>query len=201
MSGVSSISDENRDKIIADYKAGLSLLDLVAKHKMAKSTLYAMLKREGVAMHRPHRTNGKRGVKMKAPSASSRKKRRSPLTTIERAAIIKDYKAGMLQEDIVKKHHVCKDSIWRVVKAAGVPLRGKMWKKRAYVKKASSWKTSSSKKASSSKGSSSRVTNGIVKFSRPGSMTASMFDELVREHHTAEQRAEAIENLFQHWPR
>jgi hypothetical protein len=45
------------------------------------------------------------------------------------------------------------------------------------------------------------VTNGIVRFDRPLSMSQSMFDELVREHHTAEERASAIENLFQHWPR
>lgn len=43
--------------------------------------------------------------------------------------------------------------------------------------------------------------NGIVKFSKPASMSALMFSELVNEHVIAERRAEAIENLFHNWPR
>ena len=46
-----------------------------------------------------------------------------------------------------------------------------------------------------------KVTNGIIKFSRPASMSTTMFSELVSEHSTAERRCEAIENLFQSWPR
>jgi len=46
-----------------------------------------------------------------------------------------------------------------------------------------------------------KITNGVVKFSKPGSMSTSMFNELVGEHGTAERRAEAIENLFHNWPR
>lgn len=46
-----------------------------------------------------------------------------------------------------------------------------------------------------------KVTNGIVKFSKPASMSALMFSELVNEHVIAERRAEAIENLFHNWPR
>jgi Mor family transcriptional regulator len=202
----SQVTDEERDAIVADYKAGVNFMELISKHKRGKSTIFTVLKRSGVTMRgksssaltrRTSRSSTRLGNKI-----SAIRKRHSPLTVIESAGIVKDYKAGLLQEDICKKYRVGKDSIWRVVKAAGVSLRGKTSSKNAkrkYVKKAASWK----KKASSSSGApkNGKVTNGVVKFSKPGSMTASMFDELVREHHTAEQRAEAIENLFQHWPR
>jgi hypothetical protein len=46
-----------------------------------------------------------------------------------------------------------------------------------------------------------KITNGVVHFSRPPSMSAVMFQELSHEHHVAEKRAEAIENLFHNWPR
>lgn len=45
------------------------------------------------------------------------------------------------------------------------------------------------------------ITNGITKLTKPEAMSASMFDELSREHASAERRAEAIENLLHNWPR
>jgi hypothetical protein len=45
------------------------------------------------------------------------------------------------------------------------------------------------------------VTNGVTKLVKPTSMSKAMFDELSREHVSAERRAEAIENLLHNWPR
>ena len=46
-----------------------------------------------------------------------------------------------------------------------------------------------------------KITNGVTKFSCPDTMSPTMFSELVAEHRLAERCAEAIENLFQQWPR
>lgn len=45
------------------------------------------------------------------------------------------------------------------------------------------------------------ITNGVTKLAKPTSMSKTMFDELSREHVSAERRAEAIENLLHNWPR
>lgn len=118
--GSTTVTDEQREAIVADYKAGMLLPDLVEKHKRSKSTIWNVARKAGISFRRA-------AAKLALPegTGSAGKKKNKFVQSGEAADIVADYAAGMLQKDLISKYKRSHDAIRRAVKLAGVPLRGR----------------------------------------------------------------------------
>lgn len=115
--GATSVTEEEREGIVADYKAGMSFPDLVAKYKRSKGTIWNAARKAGL----PSRRSGVE--KKREPKKQSAQ--RNFVTDDERARMAEDYSAGMKQATMVAKYGRSKASILRAVKMSGLALRGR----------------------------------------------------------------------------
>src|SRR5271170_5435142 len=117
--GSKTISKEEFDGIVVDYKAGMLFPDLVAKYKRSKSAIWRAVHKAGLPLRRRSpNAEKKQGEKTKGNTF---------LTDEEHAQIVEDYKSGMLLSKITAKYERSRDSCLRAVRMAGVPLRGRGW--------------------------------------------------------------------------
>jgi len=116
--GSKTVTEEEREAILVDYRAGMLLPDLVAKHKRSKSVIWRLAKVAGI----PSRRFGggkKSGLKKKVL------KDKKFVADDERARIAADYKTDATLASIVAKYGRSKDAILRAVRMSGLPLRGR----------------------------------------------------------------------------
>lgn len=116
--GSKTVTKEERERIIADYKGGMLLPDLVAKYKRSKSTIWNTARRAGLPFRRS-------GVKKSEEKKMKKSKGKNFVTDAERAGMAADYKNGMVLSKIIAKHGRSKEAVLRAVRLAGVPLRGR----------------------------------------------------------------------------
>jgi hypothetical protein len=119
--GSKIVSEEEREGIVADYKTGMLLPDLVVKYKRSKSTIWNTARKAGLPSRRfgewKQKKTGERGPKKLVHSKF--------VTDDERAKIAADYATSMTLAVIIAKYGRSKDAILRAVRMAGVPLRGR----------------------------------------------------------------------------
>jgi hypothetical protein len=123
--GSKTVTEEERKGIVADYKAGMLLPDLVEKYKRSKSTIWGTARRAGLPLRR---SGEKKGEAMKMAKVAKSKKPSKPntfLTADEHARIVEDYKSGAVLSTITEKYGRSRDSVLRAVRMAGVQLRGR----------------------------------------------------------------------------
>jgi hypothetical protein len=116
-----AVTEEEREGIVAAYKAGDLIDTIAAKYGRNKSTVFSVVLKSGIALRGKGWTghNGQDGARKK------KTERTSALPEDERERIATDYAAGLLQVDIMKKYGRSSNAIRRVVELAGVPLRGR----------------------------------------------------------------------------
>lgn len=118
------ITDEERDAVVVDYKAGIPTGEIAEKHKRHMSVILEIVKKSGVAM----RGKGWRPDDAKPKVKKVRRVNANGIPDEERERMAADYAAGMTQAKMVEKYGRSPDAIRHSAELHGVPLRGRGWR-------------------------------------------------------------------------